>query len=106
MAKYRGESSKMGQVRPLPQATVGALQVQTRLQTAGAAHEGRDSEQDKREVGYSLRAKETQSGQGRLIGVENSQEDAESRIDRVESLVDRLTKDTKDFVRHLYGVVA
>ncbi|RZR78010.1 hypothetical protein BHM03_00003231 [Ensete ventricosum] len=138
MAKYRGESSKMGQVGPLPQAAVGALQVQTCLQTAEAAHEGRGNEQDKREVGYSPRTKEAQSGaptgkrdhkerlstvethldvleasfeefyqgQGRLIRVENSQEDTESRIDRVESLIDQLTKDTKDFVRHLHGVVA
>ncbi|RWW37347.1 hypothetical protein BHE74_00057555, partial [Ensete ventricosum] len=95
-------------------------------------------EHDEREVGYSPRAKEAQSGaptgkrshkerlstvethldvleasleelyqgQGRLLGVESSQEEAESRIDRVESLVDRLTEDTKDSVRHLHEVVA
>ncbi|RRT35820.1 hypothetical protein B296_00049901 [Ensete ventricosum] len=39
---------------------------------------------------------ELYQGQGRLLGVESSQEEAESRIDRVESLVDRLTEDTKD----------
>ncbi|RRT55439.1 hypothetical protein B296_00027043, partial [Ensete ventricosum] len=137
MAKHHGESSKMGQAGPLPQATAGGLQVQTRLQTAGAAHEERDSEQDEHEVGYSLRVEEAQSGaptgkrshnerlstvetrldvleasleelyqgQGRLLGVESSQEEAESRIDRVESLVDRLTEDTKDSVRHLHEVV-
>ncbi|RZS27121.1 hypothetical protein BHM03_00060554 [Ensete ventricosum] len=49
---------------------------------------------------------ELYQGQGRLLGVESSQEEAESRIDRVESLVDRLTEDTKDFVRHLHEVVA
>ncbi|RZR93464.1 hypothetical protein BHM03_00021943 [Ensete ventricosum] len=86
MAKHRGESSKMGQAEPLPQVAVGGLQVQTRSQAVGAAHEERDSEQDKREV--------------------SSQEEAESRIDRVESLVDRLTEDTKDSVRHLHEVVA
>ncbi|RRT74765.1 hypothetical protein B296_00003707 [Ensete ventricosum] len=61
MTKHCGESSKMGQARPLPQATVGGLQVQTRLQAVGAAHEERDSEQDEREVGYSPRAEEAQS---------------------------------------------
>ncbi|RWV99044.1 hypothetical protein GW17_00038077, partial [Ensete ventricosum] len=138
MAKHRGESSKMGQAGPLPQAATGGLQVQTRSQIAGAAHEERGGEQDEREVGYSPRAEEAQSGaptgkrsrkerlsmvetrldvleasleelyqgQGRLLGVESSQEEAESPIDRVESLVNRLTEDTKDSVRHLHEVVA
>ncbi|RWW25260.1 hypothetical protein GW17_00010411 [Ensete ventricosum] len=137
MAKHRGESSKMGQAGPLPQTAASGLQVQTRSQTAGAAHEERDSEHDEREVGYP-RAKEAQSGaptrkrshkerlstvetrldvleasleelyqgQGRLLGVESLQKEAESRIDRVESLVDRLTEDTKDSVRHLHEVMA
>ncbi|RWW44796.1 hypothetical protein BHE74_00049419 [Ensete ventricosum] len=121
MAKHRGESSKMWQAGPLPQAAASGLQVQTRSKIAGAAHEERDSEHDEREVGYSPRAEEAQSSaltrkrsnkerfstvetcldvleasQGRLLGVESSQEEAESRIDRVESLVDRLTEDTKD----------
>ncbi|RZS24055.1 hypothetical protein BHM03_00057080, partial [Ensete ventricosum] len=138
MAKHRGESSKMGQVGPLPQAAASGLQVQTRSQTARAAHEERSNEHDEREVGYSPRAEEAQygaptgkrshkerlstvetrldvleasleelyQGQGRLLGVESSQEEAESRINRVESLVDRLTEDTKDSVRHLHEVVA
>ncbi|RWV79718.1 hypothetical protein GW17_00059102 [Ensete ventricosum] len=62
MAKHRGESSKMGQAGPLPQAAASGLQVQTRSQTAGAAHEERGSEHDEREVGYSPRAEEAQSG--------------------------------------------
>ncbi|RWW01594.1 hypothetical protein GW17_00035359 [Ensete ventricosum] len=41
---------------------VGGLQVQTHLQTVGAAHEERDSEQDEREVGYSPRVKEAPTG--------------------------------------------
>ncbi|RZS17155.1 hypothetical protein BHM03_00049269 [Ensete ventricosum] len=49
---------------------------------------------------------ELYQGQGRLLGVESSQEEAESRIEKVESLIDQLTKDTKDFVRHLHEVVA
>ncbi|RWW47607.1 hypothetical protein BHE74_00046387 [Ensete ventricosum] len=138
MAKHRGESSKMGQVGPLPQAAAGGLQVQTRSQAAGAAHEERSSEQDEREVGYSPRAEKTQSGaptgkrshkerltiaetrldvleasveelyqgQRRLLGVESSQEEAEFQINRVESLVDRLTEDTKGSVQHLHEVVA
>ncbi|RWW58746.1 hypothetical protein BHE74_00034351 [Ensete ventricosum] len=37
-------------------------------------------------------------GQGRLLGVETSQEEAETRIENVESLIDQLTEDTKDSV--------
>ncbi|RRT53652.1 hypothetical protein B296_00016413 [Ensete ventricosum] len=137
MAKHHGESSKMGQAGPLPQAAEGGQQVQTHSQAAGAAYEKRGSEQDEREVGYSPRAEEVQSreptgkrshkerltmakthlnvleasleehyqGQRRLLGVESLQEEAESQINRVESLVDRLTEDTKDSVRHLHEVV-
>ncbi|RRT73474.1 hypothetical protein B296_00001182 [Ensete ventricosum] len=62
MVKHRNESSNMGQARPLPQAAAGGLQVQTCSQAVGVAHEKRDSEQDEREVGYSPRAEEAQSG--------------------------------------------
>ncbi|RZS22485.1 hypothetical protein BHM03_00055277 [Ensete ventricosum] len=62
MAKHLGESSKMGQAGPLPQAAASGLQVQTRSQTAGAAHEERGSEHDECEVGYSPREEEAQSG--------------------------------------------
>ncbi|RRT37681.1 hypothetical protein B296_00050694 [Ensete ventricosum] len=41
---------------------------------------------------------ELYQGQRRLLGVESSQEEAESRINKVKSLVDQLTKDTKDYV--------
>ncbi|RWW06900.1 hypothetical protein GW17_00029744 [Ensete ventricosum] len=127
MVKHRRESSKMGQIRLLLQAAAGGLQVQTRSQTVGAAHEERGSEQDEREVGYSPRVEEAPSGpptrkkshkerltttetrldvleasleefyqgQRRLLGVESSQEEAESRIEKVESLIDQLTEDTK-----------
>ncbi|KAJ8493969.1 hypothetical protein OPV22_015690 [Ensete ventricosum] len=138
MVKHRGESSKMGQAGPLLHAAAGGLQVQTRSQTAGAAYEECNSEQDEREVGYSPRWEEAPSGaptgkkghrerltmaetrldvleasveelyqgQGRLLGVESSQEEAEARTEKVESLIDQLTEDTKDFVRHLHEVVA
>ncbi|RZR97558.1 hypothetical protein BHM03_00026757 [Ensete ventricosum] len=49
---------------------------------------------------------ELYQGQGRLLGVESSQEEAKARIKKVESLIDQLTEDTKDFVRHLHEVVA
>ncbi|RRT38472.1 hypothetical protein B296_00037479 [Ensete ventricosum] len=62
MAKHRGESRKMGQAGPVPQAAAGGLQVQTRSQTAGAAHEERNNEHDECEVGYSPRAEEAQFG--------------------------------------------
>ncbi|RWV90837.1 hypothetical protein BHE74_00031574 [Ensete ventricosum] len=42
--------------------------------------------------------KELYQGQERPLRVERLQEDAESQIDRVESLVDRLIEDTKDSV--------
>ncbi|RZS24536.1 hypothetical protein BHM03_00057614, partial [Ensete ventricosum] len=48
---------------------------------------------------------ELYQGQGRLLGVESSQEEAEARIEKVESLIDQLAEDTKDFVRHLHEVV-
>ncbi|RRT74328.1 hypothetical protein B296_00032476 [Ensete ventricosum] len=44
--------------------------------------------------------------QRRILEVESSQEEAESRIDKVESLVDRLIEDTKDSVQHLHEVMA
>ncbi|RWW08493.1 hypothetical protein GW17_00028053, partial [Ensete ventricosum] len=47
---------------------------------------------------------ELYQGQGRFLGVESSQEEAESQIDKVESLIERLTEDTKDSVRHLHEV--
>ncbi|CAL9085565.1 unnamed protein product, partial [Musa textilis] len=137
MAKQRGESSKMGQAGMLPQAAAGGLHVQTRSLAAGAVREERGSEHDEREVGYSPRAEEAQSGaptrrkshrervtavetrldvlevsldelyqgQSRLLGVESSQEEAKSQIDKVEALVDRLTDDTKDSVQHLQDLV-
>ncbi|KAJ8472312.1 hypothetical protein OPV22_026655 [Ensete ventricosum] len=128
----------MGQVGPLLQAAAGGLQVQTRSQTRGAAHEERYSEQDEREVGYSLRGEEAPSGapigkkghrerltmaetrldvleasmeelyqgHGMLLGIESSQEEAESRIEKVESLIDQLIEDTKDSIQYLHEVVA
>ncbi|RRT58538.1 hypothetical protein B296_00001356 [Ensete ventricosum] len=49
---------------------------------------------------------ELYQGQQRLLGVKSSLEEAESRIEKVESLIDQLTEDTKDSVRHLHEVVA
>ncbi|RRT31482.1 hypothetical protein B296_00054482 [Ensete ventricosum] len=49
---------------------------------------------------------ELYQGQRRLLGVESSQEEVESRIEKVESLIDQMTEDTKDFIRHLHEVVA
>ncbi|RWW22027.1 hypothetical protein GW17_00013795 [Ensete ventricosum] len=61
MVKHRGESSKMGLTGPFPQTVASGLQVLTRSQAVGAAHEERGGKQDEREVGYSPRVKETQS---------------------------------------------
>ncbi|RRT54730.1 hypothetical protein B296_00029681 [Ensete ventricosum] len=84
MAKYRGESCKMGQARPLPQAAVGGLQVQTHSQIAGVAHEERVSEHHEREVGYSLRAMEAQSG------VPTGKRSHKQRLSTVETRLDVL----------------
>ncbi|RWW56619.1 hypothetical protein BHE74_00036654 [Ensete ventricosum] len=91
MAKHRSESSKMGQVRPLPQAVAGGLQVQTRSQAVGAAHEDRNSKQDEREVGYCLRAKEAQSGAptGKMSHNERLTM-AETRLDVLEASLEEL----------------
>ncbi|RWW37048.1 hypothetical protein BHE74_00057886 [Ensete ventricosum] len=127
MAKHRGESSKMGQAEPLPQATTGGLQVQTHLRAIGAAHEECGNEQDEAQSRAPTRKRshkerltmaesrldvletsleELYQGQRRLLRVESSQEEAESRIDKVESLVNQLTEDTNDSVQHLHEVMA
>ncbi|RWW79382.1 hypothetical protein BHE74_00012332 [Ensete ventricosum] len=49
---------------------------------------------------------ELYQGQQRLLVVESSQEEAKSWIEKVESLIDQLTEDTKDSIRHLHKVVA
>ncbi|RWW09935.1 hypothetical protein GW17_00026548 [Ensete ventricosum] len=49
---------------------------------------------------------ELYQGHGMLHGIESSQEEAESRIEKFESLIDQLIEDTKDSVRHLHEVVA
>ncbi|RWV89102.1 hypothetical protein GW17_00048769 [Ensete ventricosum] len=68
MEKHYGESSKMGQAGPLPQAAASELQVQTRSQAVEAAHEESGSEQDEREVGIlserRRRIMEPQPGKG------------------------------------------
>ncbi|RZS21699.1 hypothetical protein BHM03_00054367 [Ensete ventricosum] len=45
---------------------------------------------------------ELYQGRGRLLGVESSQEEVETRIENVESLIDELTEDTKPSVS-IYG---
>ncbi|RZS20476.1 hypothetical protein BHM03_00052994 [Ensete ventricosum] len=110
MVRHHGESSKMGQAGPLLQAAAGGLQVQTHSQTTGAAYEEHDTPTRKKGQRQRLTMAETRldvleasveelyQGQGRLLGVESSQEEAETRIEKVESLIDQLTEDTKDFV--------
>ncbi|RZS22640.1 hypothetical protein BHM03_00055441, partial [Ensete ventricosum] len=111
MAKHHGESSKMGQAGPLPQATaIGysprAEEAQSGAPTGKRSHKEKLSTVETRLDVLEASLEELYQGQGRLLGVESSQEEAESRINRVESLVDRLTEDTKDSVRHLHKVVA
>ncbi|RRT84227.1 hypothetical protein B296_00000127 [Ensete ventricosum] len=111
MAKHRGESSKMGQAEPLSQAVaIGysprAEEAQSGAPTGKRSHKERLSTVETCLDVLEASLEELYQGQGRLLGVESSQEEAESQIDRVESLVDRLTEDTKDSVRHLHEVVA
>ncbi|RZR93123.1 hypothetical protein BHM03_00021543 [Ensete ventricosum] len=91
MAKHRGESSKMGQAGPLLQAAAGGLQVLTRSQTIGAAHEEPGSEQDEREVGYSQRVEEAPSSVP--TGKKRHKERltmAETRLDVLEASLEEL----------------
>ncbi|RRT53443.1 hypothetical protein B296_00022012 [Ensete ventricosum] len=70
---------------------VGGLQVQTRSQAVGAAHEDRGSEQDEREVGYSPRVEEAPSGAptGRKSHKERLTT-AETRLDVLEASLEEL----------------
>ncbi|RRT49883.1 hypothetical protein B296_00022576 [Ensete ventricosum] len=114
MVKHHGESSKMGQSGPLLQAVVGGLLVyspQEEEAPSGAPirkkiHKKRLTTAETHLDVLAVSLKEPYQGQRRLIGVESSQEEAESWIEKVKSLVNRLTEDTKDFVRHLHEVVA
>ncbi|RZS22353.1 hypothetical protein BHM03_00055112 [Ensete ventricosum] len=103
MAKHRGESSKMGQAGPLPQATaVGyslrAEEAQSGAPTRKRSHKERLSTVETRLDVVEESLKELCQGQRRLLGVESSQEEAESWIEKVESLIDQLIEDTKDSV--------
>ncbi|RWW69481.1 hypothetical protein BHE74_00022911 [Ensete ventricosum] len=91
MAKHCGESSKLGQAGPLPQSAADGLQVQTRSQVVGAAHEKHDIKQDEREVGYSLRVEEAQSGA--LTGKRSHKE----RLTTVETRLDVLEASLFDY---------
>ncbi|RWV90162.1 hypothetical protein GW17_00047655 [Ensete ventricosum] len=84
LPKHRGESSKMRQAGPLPQAAASGLQVQTHSQTTGIAHEERSSEHEECEVGYSPQAEEVQSGAP--IGKRSHKE----RLSTVETCLDVL----------------
>ncbi|RWV78019.1 hypothetical protein GW17_00061080, partial [Ensete ventricosum] len=86
-------------VRPLH--TAGELQVQTRLQVDEAAHEERGSEQDEREVGYSPRAEEAQSG------ASTGKWSHKERLTMVETYLDVLEASLEEFYqgqRRLLGV--
>ncbi|RWV99169.1 hypothetical protein GW17_00030231, partial [Ensete ventricosum] len=91
MVRHRGELRKMGQAGPLLQAAAGGLQVQTRSQTARAAYEEHDSEQDEREVRYSPRGEEAPFGAP--TGKKGHRERltmAETRLDVLEASVEEL----------------
>ncbi|RZS19855.1 hypothetical protein BHM03_00052300 [Ensete ventricosum] len=87
MVTHRGKSSKMQQVEPLPQVATGGLQMQTRSQAVEAAQEERDSEQGKREVGYSPQAEEAQS---RVSIGKRSHRAVETRLDILEVSLEEL----------------
>ncbi|RWW07516.1 hypothetical protein GW17_00029102 [Ensete ventricosum] len=89
----------MGQAGPLLQAAVGGLQVQTRSQTVGAAHEERGSEQDEREFGYSPRVEEAPSGAP--TGKKSHKErltTAETRLDVLEVSLEKLYQASEGYL--------
>ncbi|RZS05307.1 hypothetical protein BHM03_00035796 [Ensete ventricosum] len=83
-----------------------AEEAQLGLPTGKKSHKERLSTVETRLDILEANLEELYQVQGRLFGVESSQEKAKSRMDRVESLADRLTEDTKDSVRHLHEVMA
>ncbi|RWW51749.1 hypothetical protein BHE74_00041879, partial [Ensete ventricosum] len=123
MVRHRGESSKMGQAGPLLPAVAGGLQRDSEQDEREVGYSPRGEEApsgapaEKKGHRERLTMAETRldvleasveelyQGRGRLLGVESSQEEAETRIENVESLIDQLTEETKDSVRYLHEVV-
>ncbi|RZS17318.1 hypothetical protein BHM03_00049448 [Ensete ventricosum] len=66
-----------------------AEEAQSGAPTRKRSHKERLSTVETRIDVLEASLEELYQGQGRLLGVESSQEEAESRIDKVESLVDR-----------------
>ncbi|RZR96071.1 hypothetical protein BHM03_00024998 [Ensete ventricosum] len=106
MVKHHGESSKMGQAGPLLQAAVGGLQ-----EAPSGASIGKKSHKERLTIAEThldilqVSLEELYQGQRRFLGVKSSQEEVESQIEKIESLIDQLIKDTKDSVRHLHEVM-
>ncbi|RWV82892.1 hypothetical protein GW17_00055564 [Ensete ventricosum] len=103
MVKHHGESSKMGQAGPLLQAAAVGYsprgeEAPSGVPTGKKGHRERLTMAETRLDVLEASVEELYQGQGRLLAVESSQEEAESRIEKVESLIDQLTEDTKDFV--------
>ncbi|RWW51966.1 hypothetical protein BHE74_00041642, partial [Ensete ventricosum] len=82
-----------------------AEEAQLGLPTGKKSHERLSTVETRLDI-LEANLEELYQGQGRLFGVESSQEKAKSRMDRVKSQADRLTEDTKDSVRHLHEVMA
>ncbi|RRT61326.1 hypothetical protein B296_00043421 [Ensete ventricosum] len=99
--KERGSEQDVCEVRYSP----GAEEAQSGAPTGKRIYKERLTMVETRLDVLETSLKELYQGQRRLLGVESSQKEAESQIDWVESLVDRLTEDTKDSVRHLHEVV-
>ncbi|RWW71973.1 hypothetical protein BHE74_00020247 [Ensete ventricosum] len=124
MVKHPGESSKMGQAEPLLQAAVSGRQRDSEQDEREVVYSpraeeapsgvpiGNKSHKERLIIAEThldileTSLEELYQGQRRLLGVKSSQEEAESWIGRIESLVDQLTEDTKDLVQHLHEVVA
>ncbi|RZS19295.1 hypothetical protein BHM03_00051671 [Ensete ventricosum] len=100
MVRHRGESSKMGQAGPLLQATAVGYSPRGEEAPSGAptgkkGHRERLTMAETRLDVLEASVEELYQGQGRLLGVESSQEEAETRIKNVESLIDQLTETPK-----------
>ncbi|RWW88436.1 hypothetical protein BHE74_00002681 [Ensete ventricosum] len=73
--------------------------------TGKKSHKERHTTAETRLDVLEVSLEELYQSQRRLLAVESSLKEAESRIEKIEFLIDQLTKDTKDSVRHLHEVV-
>ncbi|RRT35560.1 hypothetical protein B296_00056416 [Ensete ventricosum] len=70
--------------------------------TGKKSHKERHTTAETRLDVLEVSLEELYQSQRRLLAVESSLKEAESRIEKIKFLIDQLTKDTKDSVQHLH----